>query len=188
MASTREVLLQGVRDWIKAYATTAPLTDDQVIPADDTGGRPSVPAYFMVFISTHGVPVAMDETLTYLDAGSPVFDIQGERRSKIQVHAYGDLEEQLENLVASLHREDVIAFLTTKGITLTPPRTSGILAVPRMMNASREAHYVVEIDGAFRFRWGPFAAVHAENFQLDTEFIVPGGTSVDVTTTVSGLP
>lgn len=77
MPTLDEQVLQSCRDWLKAAATSAGLTDAQVIPADDDGPRPPLP-FLTVKLTASDIEVGEDEpvvaladVLTVTDAGAP---------------------------------------------------------------------------------------------------------------------
>ena len=148
MASEAEALLQAVRSWAKAWATTSALTNAQVIASDQEGGRPALP-YLSVFVSVSGIPIGHDETVYGLTAGNPRYRVQGERTGSVQIHGYGSGSlEWLETLTLAVHDPGAVAGLHAAGVVLGRP--TAIRSVPRMMNANREPHYVMECPITYR--------------------------------------
>ena len=62
---TPEYVIQGCREWLKLAAASTPLSDAQVIPADDKGPRPPLP-YLTVKLTAADVPVGEDEPVQWL--------------------------------------------------------------------------------------------------------------------------
>ena len=146
--SEEEEILQIVRTWAKAWAAASALTDDQVIPADDDGGRPALP-YMTVFVAVAGIVVGHDETVYGLDINDdPTYYVQGERTGYVTIHVYGDGRSWLEYLTHCVHDPEAVQTLHTAGLVIGKP--SGIKNVPRIRNANRERHYVAEFPISYR--------------------------------------
>lgn len=65
MSAAAELVLQGVREWLKLSGARAGLTDEQVIPGDDKGPRPPAP-YLTVKVISSETPVGEDEPVVFL--------------------------------------------------------------------------------------------------------------------------
>lgn len=148
--SEREDILQAVRSWAKARADSSALTDSQVIPSDDEGGRPALP-YMTVLVAVSGIRIGRDETIYGVDGGdNPTYRVQGERKGSVTLHGFGsDSEEWLEALILAVHDPEAVADLHASGIVLGAP-VAGVRDLPRMMNANREQHYVAEFPVTYR--------------------------------------
>jgi hypothetical protein len=147
--SEDEQILQAIRTWAKAWADTSALTDSQVIPSDDDGGRPGLP-YLAVYVMIAGIVVGHDETVYGVDGdGDPTYRVQGERRGSVTLHGYGaGSRTWLEALTLCVHDPAAVQDLTDLGLVVGRP--GGIKSVPRMMNANREPHYIAEFPIAYR--------------------------------------
>ncbi len=149
--STEETIVQAFREFAKAYALPGtPLTDDQVIPEDDDGGRPAIP-YATVFAALHGVVTHHDELVHSISGGSAAQYVrQGERSGVIQFHSYGSASAGWhEDLTLALADPEVQRINNLAGLVVLAP-VSGRRSLPRMMNANRERHYVTEFPYTYR--------------------------------------
>ncbi len=100
--TVKSTILQGVREWLMATASSAALTDYQVIPADDKGPRPALP-----YLTVRVGPIArVGEEEAVHDKnvdGDPVVTQKGLRRSIVSVNGYGEgAEEWLAQAVLCL--------------------------------------------------------------------------------------
>lgn len=118
--SARGDLLQAVRAWLKAAQAT-PLTDAQVILADENEARPPLP-YLAVRLIAYDIKVGDDERRTGLDGGGlPVASIRGQRRATCTVQAFGDTAtDWVTEAVISLRQESIRAILFASGVAVTP--------------------------------------------------------------------
>lgn len=137
MISARETILQAFRSALIAALSVDP---GKVIPANDTGPRPTLP-YLTVHVTTPGVVVGVDEEVDAVDAaGEPARRSVGQRTATVSVNAYGDgTEAWLECFVLSLTRTHVRAVWDSNGLAVDP------FGAPRDLSTW--------LDTAFEARW-----------------------------------
>jgi len=145
MTGTRETVLQSCRGWLKGSLA---LTDDQVIPADDKGPRPSIP-YLTVKLIAHGLPRGVDEEIRGVDGGgAPTVKIIGQRVSTLSVQGFGGASaEWLELAALRLRRPDVIALCDTLAITVEAE--GGIDDVSAMIDTEIEPRYACTFEVSY---------------------------------------
>ncbi len=160
--STESDIYEALHTWVRTYADPAggTLDTDQVIPANDEGGRPGLP-YATLFFEDHGRVSHHDEVVHSLDeSDDPQYEIRGDRSGLVQIHVYGDVSIWLENLTWSLKREDAQILNHAAGVTVLAP-LSGIRSLPRQINANREPHYVLVFPYTYRVTSGTIPATSA---------------------------
>ena len=116
MTSTREQLIQGVRECVMLALT---LTDSKVIPADDTGPRPALP-YITVQVVGAGEILGRESVLSTSGANATSRQ-RAWRRTRATLRAYGpESDEYIELFTLRLARDDVYTESVTRGISLEP--------------------------------------------------------------------
>lgn len=121
--STTERILQATRAWLKLAATSAGLTNAQVIVADEPGPRPTGP-YLTVKITAADVPVGTDYKLELLGDVVTVAVEDGGGPYEVSVNgtiysAAGDTAAEVATALAALINEEDELLATASGATLT---------------------------------------------------------------------
>lgn len=132
-------ILQAVRGWLKNAAS---LTDNQVIPADDTGTK-RVASFLLVKVTTADIQVGEDETRYGLDDDDvPTVTVHGTRRGTVSIQGFGATsEEWLATARLALRLPTVQAVLNAAGLTIVP------------MGAPRDISAMLDTGIAARFAW-----------------------------------
>lgn len=132
-------ILQAARGWLKSAAS---LTDEQVIPADDTGTKRVAP-FLLVKVVAADIQVGEDEARYGLDDDDvPTVTVHGTRRGTLSVQGFGAASE--EWLVAArlaLRLPATQAVLNAAGLTIVP------------MGAPRDISALLDTGIASRFAW-----------------------------------
>lgn len=169
--TVREAVLQACREWLKAGAvapTATPLTDAQVIPADDKGPRPPLP-YLTVKVTTPGTVVgAVDEQLRAVDGGSgdPTVAVRGARRATVSVNAFGDLAaEWVSEATLALQRPSILAALTVAGITVDA--FGGPVDLATVLDTEIEARVLREFEVLYSLTSDPEDVIEGLSVVLD---------------------
>ena len=144
MPTIAEDILQAVRRWLKAAAASSPLTDDQVIPANDDGPRPDLP-YIAVNVTAPGIVYGVDEQIRDLDgSGDPQVWMRGIRTATMSVHGYGvEAGDWLADAVLNFDLPSIAAQLDTDGIAVRP--IGGVDDVTDLLDTGFEPRYLLEV-------------------------------------------
>ena len=148
--SFRETILQAVRSWLKAYASSTPLTDAQVVPSEVVGTnlRPDLP-YLTVKVLVSDVPIGQDEVLHGASGSDPTSQIRGGRRFTVSVQGFGeDAADWLATACLSLAREDVADTLTAAGLSLV--QMAGATNDTDLLDTGFEARSIREFEGQYQ--------------------------------------
>jgi hypothetical protein len=160
MATVRETVLQGVREWLLATANyPTALTDKQVVPYQAAGVRPPLP-YLAVKVG----PVATegeDERIASLTVGgAPQSKYRGERSARVTVYGFGEgSDEWIVNAIGMLGSDTALALLDN-GAKIAVDNLPGPVDVSAVIDSSYEYRYVQELVATFRNVTGP--EVHVE--------------------------
>ncbi len=146
MPTTREVILQAVRDWYKT-ALTPTVDDDQIIPANlPVGDRPALP-YLTVQVTTADIGVGTDAKVFEIDGGSgnPTFRALGQRAGSVSVQGFGeDTSGWIEVATLRLERESVKAILEAAGLTVLT--IGGTTDLSALVDTSIEPRFLREYE------------------------------------------
>jgi len=157
--SDRNEILQAFRTWLKAWSSATPLTDDQVIPADDNGPRPALP-YLTVKVILWGTQRGTPEvTLTWDDPNLNA-QTRTQRTGTVNVQGFGPTaHEWLETAKDTLFLPDVVVLFGTAGLSVW--EEEGIQDLSRAIDTGIEQRYSQDFRIAYGKVSGDYPAVPA---------------------------
>jgi hypothetical protein len=185
--TVRNDIVQGIREWVKAFGDPAgALADNQVIKADQDGPRPAVP-YVTVKVTTLSV-VGVDERLTYDNAGQGTVKVRGIRRAVVQCTAYGtEAAEWLSYALLVSGIDAAMDQLSAAGISIDEGSTMTDLSA--LMDTAIENRTLQELRVLYCFESTPVTGINLLTAQAavtyDPEGADPLTDTIIVTITVT---
>lgn len=176
-----ETTIQAARTWIKLAAG---LTDGQVIPVDDQGGRPPVP--YLTVAAFADAPVAQAEQFDDLDDdGDPRRTTSRSERVTISIQSYGPTAgEWVRTADLGLYRADVQAALLAAGVTVIPGGAGRPLTLD--LGAGREVRQAFDFEARYTLtETNAESLTAAEVVALETDLRHRSGDADTLTTTTS---
>lgn len=166
--ATTEDIIQGFRDWIKAYGSTSALDDSYVRPAASEGPKTTTHPYLVVEILTPGRQVGEDERNPALDGSLDPTKVQrGLREAVVNVQCIGsDSWSILESAMMVLELEEAKVIFDAKGITVPEP-LGDPTNVKQLLDTAIEERWSQDFTVRYMLTSAPFERTELETVQAN---------------------
>ena len=144
MPTNRETILQTFRTAFKT-ALSPTLTDQNCIPADDKGPRPSLP-YITIKVTTAGIPVGTTEQLRGESGGLPTVKGRAHKRGLVLINGYGvDTSGWIEVFELRLVYDSIQRLFSDAGIAVID-RDGGTTDISALVDTQFEQRFLREFE------------------------------------------
>lgn len=143
---TKEDITQAFRAFAKAYSISGtPLTNEQVIPADDDGPRPASP-YLVVNVLVSDIAIGRDELLGDLDGvtAAPEWKQRGQRLATVEIQGFGSAAGDWLGRLAMSHLLPAAVAIFDAATIDVSPMAGGIRDLSAMLDTSIEDRSIME--------------------------------------------